>query len=556
MNLLLMLFERLTVVVTLAYLFSRTPLFRRLLRQDLTWKEKAGMVIIFGIVTILGTYYGIPVKGAIANSRAVGAIVAGLLGGPAVGTITGLIGGIHRWSLGGFTGFACAVSTTVEGLLGGLVNRLWPQRAMSWQTGFITGFIAESLQMVIILALARPFDSALELVKVIAAPMTIVNAAGIAIFMMIVRQSFQEQERIAAFMAQLALKIANRTLPILRHGLNRNSAAEVAQIILQETGAAAVAITDREYILAHTGAGSDHHQIGQPIMTEATRAVIETGQTKIAASKEEIGCMYKACPLNAAVIVPLKQNQQVIGTLKVYHRTSKPVTEVEIEFANGLAHLFSTQLELAELERRSQLLADAEIRALQAQINPHFLFNALNTIMSFCRTDSEKARDLLAQLGDYFRKNLQDNKRLVDIREEIEHVKAYLAIEEARFGHRLNICWQFDPNVKAFKIPPLTLQPLVENALRHGLLPKRGAGQLLIGVSKLENGAIVWVEDNGIGFRESSTNKSGSGMGLKNVDARLRSWFGPESALKITSPLPGLEHGTRIEFFIPEGASR
>ncbi|AVX20477.1 two-component system, LytT family, sensor histidine kinase LytS [Carboxydocella sporoproducens DSM 16521] len=556
MSLLLTLFERLTVVVTIAYLFSRTPLFRRLLRQDLTWREKGGMVIIFGIITILGTYYGIPVKGAIANSRAVGAIVAGLLGGPAVGAITGLIGGIHRWSLGGFTGFACAVSTTIEGLLGGLVNKYWPKQAMDWRVGFVTGFIAESLQMLIILALARPFVSALDLVKVIAAPMTIVNAAGIAIFIMIVRQSFQEQERIAAFMAQLALKIANYTLPILRHGLTIQSAGEVAQIILRETGSAAVAITDRENILAHVGAGSDHHLPGQPIQTEATRIVIETGQTKIAGSRQEIDCSHPTCPLNTAVIVPLRQNQQVVGTLKIYHRTNKPVTEVEIEFANGLAHLFSTQLELAELERRSQLLADAEIRALQAQINPHFLFNALNTIMLFCRTDPEKARGLLAQLGDYFRKNLQDNKRLVDIREEIEHVKAYLAIEEARFGHRITITWQIDPELRPVKIPPLTLQPLVENALRHGLLPKRGFGNLQIGIKQERNQALVWIEDDGVGFNQTKKESDGSGMGLKNVDARLRSWFGPEAGLKIISPLPGQTYGTRVEFVIPEGVQK
>ncbi len=280
-----------------------------------------------------------------------------------------------------------------------------------WHVAWLAGFAGEIIQMLIILTFAKPFSEAVELVKIIAIPMITVNSMGVAIFMLIIKSAVEHQERVAAMQAKATLNITNLILPHLRQGLNENSAHKIAKIILDTLGVAAVAITDRKKILAHVGIGSDHHLCGAPLLTKATLNAIKTGEIQIANKREEIGCSNPKCRLSSAVIVPLKRRKEVIGTLKLYHERENSITSVNLEVARGLAHIFSTQLEIVELDTLARLKTEAELKSLQAQIHPHFIFNALNTIISLIRIEPAKARDLLLNLATFFKIQLEKGKR-------------------------------------------------------------------------------------------------------------------------------------------------
>lgn len=559
MELLVALAERLSVIVTVAFLLTRSQVFRRFLRSQITQRETLTLILLFGVFSTAGTYSGISIHGALANTRAVGAVSAGLLGGPLVGLGAGIIAGFHRYLVyGGFTGLACAVSTTMEGLLGGLVYQLARDKASDWRVGIGVGMIAEVLQMVIILVLARPFDEAWNLVKIIAVPMMVVNGLGVGLFLVIVKSVYMEEEQIAAIQAQNVLHIADVTLPYFRTGLNPESAQKAAQCIHTMAHVAAVAITDTQQIIAYVGLGEDHHFRGQPILTEATHKALQTGKPIQAISETEIHCQDSLCPLRSAIIVPLRQGEKIIGVLKLY-RAQRGKSVIDETLAEGLGKIFSTQLELADLEYQKELRVAAEIRALQAQIQPHFLFNTLNTIVSLIRTKPEKAREVLVFLGEFLRHNMRQGVAFHSVREECEHVQAYLAIEEARFGDKLQVNIDIEAGTEGFLLPPLVLQPLVENAVRHGLLPKENGGTVSLNVHIEGDSLNILVRDDGNGISSfklrdilegNQDERAETGLGLKNVHLRLLGLYGQGLLIEST-----LGKGTTISFRVPTSGS-
>lgn len=558
-NLLKNLTSRVGIILVLAIILSKIGLFRKLVsKQNINLKDKVLLAFVFGGFGIIGTYTGIHIQGAIVNARVVGVFVGGLLGGPLVGTLAGVIAGGHRMliDIGGFTAFACAISTITEGLMAGLIKKKF--EVSSHRIGFalIGGFIAEIIQMIIILMVAKPFSDAAELVKIIGLPMILANGIGIAAFIAITDSIFKEIENEAVYQAQLALKIADKTLKYFRKGYNEETARETANIIRDMTSIKAVAFTDHEKILAHVGIGEDHHMAGNYIKTNLTRKSIETKSYIVANTKDEIECEEANCPLKSAIIVPIKEEDKVIGTLKLYKGEENSITKVEKELALGLAGIFSTQIELSKIDYQRELLSRSELKALQAQINPHFLFNAINTIVSLTRTQPEDARELLMHLGNYFRNNLQDQVSDVDLYREIENINSYVAIERARFGDKLEIIYDIPEEINC-KIPPLLLQPLVENAIKHGVLEKLEGGRVEIIAYEEDKNIKLIVKDNGIGMTEECLNglfnkdpsKDNSSIGLKNINERLINKYGKEYRLKIHSKL---NEGTVATIIIPK----
>lgn len=558
-NLLKNLTSRVGIILVLAIILSKIGLFRKLVsKQNINLKDKVLLAFVFGGFGIIGTYTGIHIQGAIVNARVVGVFVGGLLGGPLVGTLSGVIAGGHRMliDIGGFTAFACAISTITEGLMAGLIKKKF--EVSSHRIGFalIGGFIAEIIQMIIILMVAKPFSDAAELVKIIGLPMILANGIGIAAFIAITDSIFKEIENEAVYQAQLALKIADKTLKYFRKGYNEETARETANIIRDMTSIKAVAFTDHEKILAHVGIGEDHHMAGNYIKTNLTRKSIETKSYIVANTKDEIECEEANCPLKSAIIVPIKEEDKVIGTLKLYKGEENSITKVEKELALGLAGIFSTQIELSKIDYQRELLSRSELKALQAQINPHFLFNAINTIVSLTRTQPENARELLMHLGNYFRNNLQDQVSDVDLYREIENINSYVAIERARFGDKLEIIYDIPEEINC-KIPPLLLQPLVENAIKHGVLEKLEGGRVEIIAHEEDKNIKLIVKDNGIGMTEERLNglfnkdssKDNSSIGLKNINERLINKYGKEYRLKIHSKL---NKGTVATIIIPK----
>ncbi len=581
MELFLFMLERVGLIIVFAFLMSRWRLFRDMLFQEQGLKEKIWLVLIFSALSVVSSYTGIKIESgtihplnqmihstinaeeAIANTRLIGVAIAGIFGGPFVGVCVGIIAGVHRITLGGFTAIACGVSTILAGFItGGLSQQLKIRQTFSYKKAVMIGICAETLQMIVILAIARPFEQALQLVSLIAMPMIMMNAFGIFIFFMIIKTFIDEEERTKALQTHQAFSIAQLTIEHFRKGLNEESCQTVAEIIKREIKVDAVAITDTNGILAHVGVGEDHHLIHREIMTSLTKRVLVEGHIITATSAKEIHCPHHDCPLNAAIVLPLKVQQHTVGTLKLYFMNATSLTGVKKELAEGLSRLFSSQLEYAEIERQRKLLKDAEIKALQAQVHPHFFFNSLNTISSLIRTDANEARALLLKLSTFFRSNLQGARQmLIPLKNEIDHIEAYLAIEQTRFPNRYNVQFQVDASLFDVHIPPFTLQPLVENAIYHAF-KNRKEGKIFVQVQRVDNKLLLLTEDNGCGMRKEQVkqlgksimqSEQGTGTALWNIYQRIHEIYGKEADFQILSTL---DVGTKIKIQLPLKATR
>lgn len=558
--LVLALAERLGLIVAGAFLLlTITPIHKLRLRQGPSWRSKLLQTLFFGAAGILGTYGGNLVSQSVANLRAMAVITGGLFGGPVVGIASGILAGGHRIliDIGGFSSIPCGLATMLEGALAGLVTLYLKERSVDWRWAASLALIGESLHMVMVLTLSHSYPEAVELVRIIAPPMILLNTLGAATFIQVINVVFRYRARQDSVQAQEILDIANATVSHLRSGLTPESAMATARIIHARVAVSAVAVTDRTTVLAHIGVGNDHHLAGRPIVTHATRAVLETGQPSFIRDKDGIGCGHPNCPFTSAIIVPLRQGGNVVGTLKYYGTATRSLDLLLFELAKGLGNLFSTQLELENIQISERMLAHAEIRRLQAQINPHFLFNSLNTITSFCRTSPDKARSLLQDLSRYLRTNLDASKGFVPLSEELEQIRCYLAIEQARFGERIRFTFDVEEGCEAWPIPPLIIQPLVENSVRHGILGQENGGEIQLRVRADGPHLHVEVLDNGVGmepaqverlFEKSRLDSRSGGIGTRNCFQRLERIFGP-AYLPTVDSAPG--RGTRIDFLLP-----
>jgi two-component system LytT family sensor kinase len=210
----------------------------------------------------------------------------------------------------------------------------------------------------------------------------------------------------------------------------------------------------------------------------------------------------------------------------------------------------NTRIEM-NLERHQQLLLKARMDALSSQINPHFLFNTLNTVSALIRFDPDTARGVVLKLSNILRRLLRKHETFVPLREELEFVDDYLDIEVARFGHdNLDIIKQIDEDTLESFIPSMLLQPIVENCLKHGLAPKIEGGKIQLRTTNRNGRLHIEIEDNGVGISEEKMpHVYVEGIGLSNVRERLRVLYGTDFGLEIQSR-PG--EGTVIRIDVPE----
>lgn len=553
MQLVLSLLQQMSVSLVIAYLFSKSPLLRPLANYSVRLPHKILIYIIFSSFCILGTYVGLDIDDAIANTRAVGAVLGGLLGGPLVGFLVGLTGGLHRYTLGGFTDLACAISTTCEGLLGGIVHwRLMRSGRTAAlfepRIAFFTTLYAEIMQMVIILLVATPFDKSLLLVRTIATPMILANSCGAALFISMIRDQQRMYEKFSRVFSAKALNIANRTVGIMSQGFTPEASNKIARIIQEETGVGAVAITDTEQILAFIGTGEDHHLPGTPIASAITMQAIAQNKVLFAdGNSQPYRCsLSPACQLGSVLVIPLQGDKGVIGTIKLYEPKKRLFLKINHTLGEGIANLLSQQLLAGRLEQHQRLLVQSELKLIQAQINPHFLFNTLNTISAITRRDPDKARDLLLHLSLFFRKNLKRQSGLATLQEEQEHCQSYLEIELARFGDRLTVINEIPPHLATLRLPSFTLQPLIENAIKHGVSTLLEQGRIRLWTDEHPTSVTIHVEDNAGTWQ---AHPAGNGLGMTIVDRRLKSAFGERYGVTIAC---NPEQWTRVSFTIPK----
>ncbi|MGH4050832.1 MAG: LytS/YhcK type 5TM receptor domain-containing protein [Clostridium sp.] len=543
--------DNLGYLILIAFFVTRIGSLKKIVQKDELKKRDLIMLsIIFGAFGILGTYTGTDVNGAIANTRIIGVMAGGILYGPFVGILSGIIAGVHRFLVdtGGITTVPCTITTIIAGIVASVLYKK-SNETYKWVYGLIGGLLIEILEMLLILAMAHPFSSALRIVKSIYFPMSFANAIGIAILIVLIQKIFKEKDQIAAKQAQIALEIANKTLPYFRD-MDEYSLEKICGIIRESINADAVSITNKEYILAHVGVGSDHHIKGHRIITEATKKVIKRGNLLSLTNAKQIECPNLKCNLRSAIIAPLREGDEMIGTLKIYYCKQDAISYRNVNLALGLSQLISTQLEISKLGEAKLMAKKAEIKALQAQISPHFLFNALNTIISFIRLDPNRARELIINLSTYLRYNLEIGEKPVDIYLELEQVKAYIEIEKARFGEKIHIIYNIQDDLDV-KIPSLIIQPIVENSIKHGILEGTGTGTVTIEIKGLDrDNTMIVIEDDGVGISKEIIKKVYEGkmednkIGISNVHKRLKYIYG--EGLKIER----LTKGTRIYFSV------
>ncbi len=450
------------------------------------------------------------------------------------------------------TALSCMISTIVEGLLGGPVHSILIRRGRTDKVfnpitaGAVT-FVAEMVQMLIIPAIARPYEDAVRLVSNIAAPMMVTNTVGAALFMRILLDKRAMFEKYTSAFSATALKVAASTEGILRRGFNEVNSMKVAQVLYQELDIGAVAITDREKLLAFTGIGDDHHLPGKPISSTYTLKAIETGEVVYADGNEvPYRCsLHPQCKLGSTLVIPLRgENQRVMGTIKLYEAKNRLFSSINRTLGEGLRNCFRRRSSPGNMSGKSDAHPVRDQTASR-RVNPHFLFNALNTIKAVIRRDSEQASQLVQYLSTFFRKNLKRPSEFVTLADEIEHVNAYLQIEKARFQSRLQVNIAIPQELSQQQLPAFTLQPIVENAIKHGTSQLLDTGRVAISARREGQHLMLEIEDNA-GLYQPVTNASGLGMNL--VDKRLRERFGddygisvacePDSYTRITLRLP------------------
>lgn len=556
-NMIMEMGNRFATLFVFAYVITRIKGFRRVLgRPALTMQDKLKLSVIFGVFGIIGTYFSVQYYDALLNTRIIGVAAGGLLGGPLVGFLSGLISGIHRGLMptDTITTFACAVSPPFEGLVAGYIGIWMRDKNNKWVYAAMAGAIGEMMRKVSVLIFVRPFPLAVETVRYITLPMVLINSVGLALLFMIMENLLKDEEVEIARTAELALDIADRSVIYLKHGIHSPEIKKMASLIFDMSEYSAVTITDKEQILAHVGTDTPRHKVGNPIVTALTESILQTGETRVYRDCPESQCPHRSqCPLKSVIIFPLIEEGVTIGTIKMYKGYMQDMTSIDESFAEGLAKFFETTLTMNSLEHKSQQLKDAELKALQAQINPHFLFNSLTVISSLCRIDPYRARDLVYHLSNFFRQNLSGTQEKISVLTEIEHVKSYVEIEKARLGDKLKVTYDIDNHI-SLEIPPLLLQPIVENSIKHGLYPKRDEGRVDIRVRNLNDCVCIEIADNGVGMDSSTLEelknpdrKNRNSIGLKNVMNRLIGHFGDACTFHIDSEE---NSGTTVQIFI------
>ena len=344
-----------------------------------------------------------------------------------------------------------------------------------------------------------------------------------------------------------ALHAATATLPHLRRGLSSRTAERAVPYLRALTGAAAIALADTRAVLAIDGEGREQVRPGDLL----SRLLERTGDDRLHIVPRLVSS-DPTCPLRSAVLAPLVAQDKRIGTLIAFYRSVGRPSHHELRVVQEAASLVSAQVELSLVAAQEERLAQAELRALRAQISPHFIYNALAAVAGDIHARPEEARDLLIDFAEFTRYLFRDGRSYVTLGEEIEHVERYLRLEQARFRDILHVTIDVPDATRGTVVPAMSVQPLVENAVRHGVERRAGRGRVTISAEIVGGDVELRVADDGIGIERERLGAvlagAGGGIGVSNVDSRLRATFGERYALRIESEVG---HGTTAVMTVP-----
>ncbi len=384
-------------------------------------------------------------------------------------------------------------------------------------------------------------------------PVVAATTLALVLWMGLVRHAFGAVVPIGQAPAAAILEAVEVCRTTLREGFTETSARIVAHELHARLGYGAVAVTDRQHVLAHAGLAVDHHGAGTDAPPGAVASMAARRVSRLPVGWGH-GCDGRDCPLRSAVVAPLATRAGVVGSVMLFSEGALNVSDRDRAIAQSLSDLLSTEIQVGELDVHARATATAELAALQAQIEPHFLFNALNTIAAYCRTRPDDARRLVLSFADYCRSALRRPSTFVRLEDEMGHVDAYLALEEARFGESLEIERRIAPAALAASVPPFVIQPLVENAIKHGKTDR--PLRVTIRADVRFDRVRISVRDNGKGIPreaiehvlEAGVGSGAAGLGLASVDQRITALYGDQGRLRVmSSPL----FGTLVSVLLP-----
>lgn len=544
------------VLVIIANILSHVPAFQRSIqREHRSLREDFNLSIVFFAIIVVSTLMEIKTTSYSLNTRMIGTMAAGLLGGPVTGFFASMLGGIFVFFYTSPASLArsMAFSTVCCGLLGAGFYPYFQRGHWKYKDMVLLGAFAEVFEIFSLIRLTVSLKVAVNAIMGIAVPMILINSIGLVLFIANFNYVFLSQDAETSNQLRRFAEAAEKLVPLFDAGLdNTEKLREFASAMLDTFGYSGVMITDRNKIKVW-----EHHESGFP--EEFSDAL-----PRIAEDCMRSGTLFrmyepyrdntvwrKVLQENYSAAIPLTVLDETRGSLVIWVKRKWYQNTIDMEFLRILEMMIGFRLSARELKLQQQLRNQAEFKALQFQVNPHFLFNALNTISFVCREDSEKARKLMRVLASFFRYNLNADTYFVPFSGELEHVRDYLRIESARFEEKLQVEIELDHR-KDIEVPVLILQPIVENAVRYGI---GRDGVRYVGITSQDNaeGMEVTVEDHGKGFPEDVLQRirahrdPGDHIGLDNVNHRLISIYGADYGLLIESS----ENGSRVTLRFP-----
>lgn len=596
------LITNIAVLALTAEILSRIrPLQEAILNERRKWQQDIVLSLIFGGIIIMSTAIGVNIGSYSLDTKAIGAITAGLLGGPVVGFLSSCIGALYElfFSVPKVFARSAAFSTILCGLLGAGFYPYFQRGKWKYKDLFVLACFGELVEMVSLIRITVSLQVAVDAILDAAIPMTLMNSIGILIFISCFNTVFVRQDLESSRQLQQMLELTKHCMPLFQGNLEKNDSMNaLVSMIIEETQWAGAMIMDRDRMLAWKivsdidikspmdhmtdvkeawrnlglpeeawessevlekylaelkGDNSEEVQKNLKILRrlwgipEIAEKALETKQMVTVFRIPETSVWYRTMRECSVVAAPFVIEEQSVGCLVVFMKKQWTGRKSELDMIENLVTIASYQIAVRELEKRKSMLQKAEFKALQFQVNPHFLFNALNTIASVCREDPERSRELLITLADYFRYNLDYEAYMVPLKEELDHVKDYLELERARFEEKLIVSYDV-PERMDVMIPTLILQPIVENAVRHGISAD-GKRIVDIRIREEEDAFIVDIGDKGRGFKPDVLEKLetgeaiGNSIGLSNVHKRMKNIYGENHGLKIMST----DHGSVVE---------
>ena len=374
---------------------------------------------------------------------------------------------------------------------------------------------------------------------------TLCSVSLVIVAFVVIRYTISPDE-LRASQTKQSLSLASQTLEYMRGGLSTENCQAVCQLLLPETRAMSVAMTDDKVVLGYAGRYAEDFPIGSPIHTEATHQVLATQTSQVFSSSRSTGT-NDLTVIPAGIVAPLVVRGKSVGTLKMYYEAPHLIDETQVAISDGFAELLSTQLSIAELDRQVEIATKAELQALQSQINPHFLFNTINTIASLIRTEPMRARDLLREFAKFYRQTLENSddphQRPARDRGRPHATCASRSRALARSASRQNV--HVAPGLDVVRVPAFIIQPIVENSVNHAMRPE---GPLTIGIDVIADGddVLIAVSDDGVGMSSQTAahlvseclpSEGRHGHRPAQRGCPPQACFGPESAWRCTTEL-------------------